>query len=118
MRSVSFQLSQDRDRSSQKYRSDRRSFGRRSCRFKMASCWRKAKFSNARSERSLRAVGIGESSRKIVTIMTAECLALGRRKSTVSIRPGFWDATTPPPAAMDLADLDTFVRCLFGYNIL
>jgi hypothetical protein len=97
MRSASFQLSQDRDRSSQKYRSDHRSFGRRSCRFKMASCWRKARFSNASSERSLRAVGIIESSRKIVRIMNAECLALGPRKSTVSMRPGIWRMTGQEP---------------------
>ena len=35
-----------------------------------ASCWRRARFSKARSERSLRALGVNENSRKMVRIMT------------------------------------------------
>ena len=93
MRSVSFQLSQYRDRKSQKSRSDLRSFGRRCCRFKRASCWRNARFSSARSERSRRADRTRENSRKTVRIMAAESPALGCGKSTASIRPGFWQMT-------------------------
>jgi len=71
MSRVSFQSLQERDRSDQKNRSARRSLGRRTCRFKTATCCRRARFSRASSERSLRAVGIEDNRRNITRIMTA-----------------------------------------------
>jgi len=87
---VSFQLCQDRDRSNHKNRSDQQGFGDRSGRFEMAPCWQRARFSNPRSERSLRALGINDNRRKIAGIMSSECLALNRGKSIASMRMGFW----------------------------
>ncbi len=93
MTSVSFQCSQDRDKTTQKKRSSFRSFGRRHRRFRTASYWRSARFSSASSERSRSVVGIRESSRRIIRIMPGKCRVPRHRKSTVSTRPGFWRRT-------------------------
>jgi hypothetical protein len=54
--------------SNQNMRSNHRIFGRRSCRFKMMSCWRRVRFSNARSERNLKPLVIKDIRRKIIRI--------------------------------------------------
>ena len=90
---TSFQCSQDRDKRIQKKRSNFRIFGRRCRRFKMLSCWRSARFSSASSERSGKVVGIRESRRRIIRIMTGKCQAMKQGRSTVSMRPGFWRST-------------------------
>jgi len=95
MRSVSFQRSQDCDKRIQKRRSSFRSLGRRRWRFKTASCWRRARFSSASSEWVLSAVGIRESSRRIIGIMAGECQAPRHGKSTISMGPEFWRPTGP-----------------------
>jgi hypothetical protein len=84
MTRVSFQCAQDRGNRNQKYRSDLRSLGRRWRRFKTAICWRSARFSRAKSERSCRVVGIRESSRRIVSIMGWKCRTPRPGKSTPS----------------------------------
>jgi hypothetical protein len=93
MTSVSFQCSQDRDKRTRKKRSSFRSFGRRRRRFKTASCRRSGRLSSAGSERSRRAVGIRESSRRITRIMAGKCRVPRHSKSTVSTRPGVWRRT-------------------------
>jgi hypothetical protein len=70
--------------------------GRRCRRFRTASCCLSARFSSARSERSRRVVGIRESSRRIVRIMVGKSQAPRHRKSTVSMRPEFWQRTGNP----------------------
>jgi hypothetical protein len=93
MTRVSFQCSQDRDKRTQKRRSRFRSWGRRRCRFKTASYWRRARFSSASSERVLSAPEIRESSRRFIGIMAGECQAPRHGKSTVSTEPAFWRTT-------------------------
>jgi hypothetical protein len=113
MRRVSFPLCQDRERTNQKTRSDQRSYGRRGCRFKMASCCRRARFSNARSKRNLNVFGIRESSCKMVSIIIAECQASSHETPMNSARTAFWrrTSTCPPsvPVGKRVLDLHTLV---------
>ena len=105
MTSVALQRSQNCDKRIQKKRSSFRSFGRRCRRFRTASCCLSARFSSARSERSRRVVEIRESSRRIVRIMVGKSQAPRHGKSTVSMRPEFWQRT-----ATDVIDLATFLN--------
>jgi hypothetical protein len=80
MTNVSLQRDQARDKSSQKTRSALRSLGRGCCRFMIASCWRRARFSRARLERSRKAARTSASRRRIINIM-AGSVGLGGLES-------------------------------------